>query len=357
MINRNNKKLLDDYLYYRAHNDRLDPKSVSLERTLGCHYLYWCNELDFRNASKAPIHFVDYVENLVTRNGNPASSDYKRKLVGSARSFFEWLSIHKKGFRSVTPAWLSTFKYKSIPDEFDDEDTIIEEEMLILANLPVETLTEKRIRAGACFLYLSGMRISAFTSMRIKSFNIEGLEVYQSPKFGMRTKNKKTATTYVLAIDPIINHVREWDAIVRSTLSPDGFWFAPLSPTGEIDASINEVGIHRSSIFRNDLTGWLAKHNVLRHSPHDFRRGHASYLWERSRDYSDLSAIAKQLMHVNLTTTELYARKRKAQIKHLINEIANRAVGQEAGQDVIVKLNLILQKMDNYDRMLRSKNE
>lgn len=354
MINRNNKKTLDDYLFYRAHNDRLDPKSVRLERSLGMHYLHWCNEIDFRNAPRMQVHFVDYVESLITQNGNPASTDYKRKLVSAAKNFFEWLSIHKKGFRSITPAWLSTFKYKGIPKELDGKDSITQDEISAIANLPVNNTVEQRIRAGACFLYLSGMRISAFTSMPIKAFDIDSLEVRQSPSLGMRTKNKKTATTYVLDISPAIDRVREWDNIVRSSLSAEGFWFAPLSPqTGEIDISVTEVGEHRSAKFRKDLSAWLAQHKDLQHSPHDFRRGHASYLWERSRDYNDLSAIAKQLMHTNLTTTELYVRKQRQQIKDLINEISCREVGQDSSQDINTKLNLILQKLERYEQNVK----
>jgi site-specific recombinase XerC len=358
MINRNNKQFLDDYLQFRDKNERLDPKSVKLERSVGLHYLYWCGELDFRNAPQSQIHFVDYVDGLMSQKGTPLSPEYKRKLVKSARRFFEWLSIHKKGFRSITPAWLSTFIYRVYSKEFNDDDMITEDEMRIIADLPVENLIEQRVRAGACFLYLSGMRISAFISMPIKAVNLNELEVRQSPELGIRTKNKKSATTHILDLDAIMNNVQEWDAIVRSKLSPTGFWFAPLSSiTGDLDTFAVKVGEHRPRIFRKDLKEWLNKNKTLLHSPHDFRRGHASFLWERAMDFNDLMAIKDNLMQKNLTTTELYVRKQKAQTKKLIQDISNRKVTQEPSQDKDIQFNQIMQRMDSIEQFLRNKDE
>jgi integrase len=322
------------------------------------HYLNWCGELDFRDAPKSQVHFVDYVDALMTFHGTPAAPEYKGKLIRSARRFFEWVSINKKGFRFITPAWLSTFKYRVCAKEFNDDDTITEDEIIIIANLPVESIIEKRIRAGVCFLYLTGMRISAFISMPIKAVNLEELEVRQSPELGMRTKNKKSATTYILDIEPIMRHVYEWDEFVRPKLPPTGFWFAPLnSTTGDINTSAVKVGENRPSIFRKDLTTWLKKHQALLHSPHDFRRGHASFLWERSKDFNDLLAIKENLMQENLATTEIYARKKKTQIKKLVHNLMKRSVMQEPSQDLNAQLNVILLRMDQIDQLLRSKQQ
>lgn len=218
-----------------------------------------------------------------------------------------------------------------------------------------ESIVQKRIRAGVCFLYLTGMRISAFISMPIKAVNLKELEVRQSPELGMRTKNKKSAITYMLDIGPVIHYVCEWDAFVRHKLPPSGFWFTPLnSTTGYINTSAVKVGENRPSIFRKDLTTWLNKHQTLLHSPHDFRRGHASFLWERSKDFNDLLAIKENLMQENLATTELYARKNKAQIKSLVHNLMKKSVTQEPGQDVNSQLHVILLKMD---QLLRSKEQ
>ena len=321
MINRNNKRLVDEYLDFRKNFDKLDPKSIRLEKTISIHYLSWCAENEFSRVPGVEPSFVDYVGQL------SYSPHYKRKLIGSAKAFFQWLSIHKKGFHSITPAWLSTFKFKMYSAEFDDEKTISETEIAVISKLPAETLIEKRVRAGACFLFLSGMRISAFVTMPIKAVDLQKFEVRQSPSLGMIIKNKKSKTTFILDLEmkDIVGIVHEWDEYVRSRLPADGYWFAPLSTkTGEIDLHPNKANENRSSIFRKNLYAWLEKNQCDFHTPHDFRRGHANFLFDRAQDIGDLDAARENLMHDSLTTTEMYARKRKAQVKSRIQNMSNQ---------------------------------
>jgi hypothetical protein len=67
-------------------------------------------------------------------------------------------------------------------------------------------------------------------------------------------------------------------------------------------------------------------------------------------------AIKDNLMQKNLTTTELYVRKQKAQTKKLIQNISNRNVTQEPSQDKDIQFNKIMQRMDGIEQFLRNKN-
>jgi len=352
VINRINKKLVDEYLDFRKNYDKLDYKSIRLERSISVHYLTWCAENELSKAPGLEPNFVDYVEQL------DCSQHYKRKLIGSAKAFFQWVSIYKKGYRSITPAWLCTFKFRMYPEEFDDEKTISEEEITIISELPTETLIEKRVQAGACFLFLSGMRISAFTTMPIKAVDLQKLDVRQSPSMGMITKNKKAATTYLLDIKEVIKIVREWDDFVRSKLPSDGYWFAPLlSKTGEINHNPSKANENRSNLFRKNLRKWLEKNEGISHTPHDFRRGHANFLFDRAQDIGDLDAARENLMHDHLTTTELYARKRKAQIKNRIQSMSTQRVAICGGQDLNAKIEQMSSQLTNLASIIKEQNE
>ncbi len=352
MINRNNKRLVDEYLAFRSTRHKLDHKSIRLEKSVSVHYLTWSAENDFSQAPSLEPSFIDYVDQL------ECSAHYKRKLISSAKIFFEWLSIHKKGFRSITPAWLHSFKFKMYPEEFDDQDTISEEEIEVISKLPAETLLEKRVRAGACFLYLSGMRISSFTTMPITAVDLRKLDVRQSPGLGMITKNKKVATTYLLDIEKVISLVREWDDFVRSKLPADGYWFAPLSPkTGEIDPNPAKANENRSNLFRKNLHKWLEKNQSSSHCPHDFRRGHANFLFDRAQDIGDLDAARENLMHEHLTTTEMYARKRKAQVKSRIQNMSNQRTAVIGNQDLNEKIARIESQLTQLASVFKVQNE
>ena len=89
---------------------------------------------------------------------------------------------------------------------------------------------------------------------------------------------------------------------------------------------VTEVGEHRSSRFRKDLSDWLNKHNLAYHAPHDFRRGHANFLFDNAEDISDLEAARDNLMQESLTTTERYARQRRDQRKSRILKMSRQTI-------------------------------
>ena len=353
MINRNNKKLIDEYLEYREKVMQLVPMSVKKNRVEARHYLTWCDETDFRLAPKLPVTFVEYVNNLRKEDGSELSQSYKRSIIISAKYFFEWLAKHKKGYhRLITPAWLDTFRFKTYPEEFDESSTILEDEMRRIARLPVENLIERRTRAGACFLYISGMRISAFTTMPIKAVNIEELELRQSPSLGMKIKNNKSATTHLLDLEEFLRIVRKWDSFVRAELPIDAYWFAKISPqTLDIDPSPDQAGLHRASIFRRDLKNWLEKHGLEAPSPHDFRRGHANFLVSQAKDMPDLEAAKANLMHSSILTTELYARQRKSQTKSRIRNMSRKERSENTDETVMKRLDEMEQRLSRLDSM------
>ena len=93
----------------------------------------------------------------------------------------------------------------------------------------------------------------------------------------------------------------------------------------------------------SEKTLCLARKESIRfHTPHDFRRGHANFLFDRAQDIGDLDAARENLMHDSLTTTEMYARKRKAQVKSRIQNMSNQRNAVIPGvQGINVKIDRI----------------
>jgi integrase len=87
-------------------------------------------------------------------------------------------------------------------------------------------------------------------------------------------------------------------------LPPRGAWFAHLLPSGDIDPQVKEPGIHRRCRPNKDLHEWLARVALPYHSPHKFRRGHATYALKRCKDVADLKAVSQNLMHSSLLVTD-----------------------------------------------------
>ena len=181
------------------------------------------------------------------------------------------------------------------------------DEILAIALSPVKSIEERRIRAGAVMLFLSGMRIGAFVSLPIQAVDVEKRVVYQFPNLGVRTKNRKYGTTFLLNIPELIKVVKEWDDEVRKALPSNGLWFALLDPkTGEIDPTKLIAGESRKNIFTKNLKKWLEKVDLPYHSPHKFRHGFTHYGLEHALTIEDYKAISMNLMHSSMEITDQY---------------------------------------------------
>lgn len=218
------------------------------------------------------------------------------------------------------------------------------EEIKAIAKAPASSTVERRIRAAAVLLFLSGMRVGALVSLPIQAVDIENRRIIQDPRLGVRTKNRKYGITALLDIPELLEVVKDWDKKVRSELSPDGFWFAPLSPdTGEIDQTCFEIGEHRETLARKNLHTWLDKVGLTYHSPHKFRHGHVHFAMARAKTIEDYKAISLNVMHSSMEITDqFYSVLNDSQVHERISSIG------KAGQQPVENNKDVMALFQNF---------
>ncbi len=342
MIIRANWKLVMEYLQFRQEVHQISHSSIRLEKTYLYNVLEWADNRSFEQASKVRPSFPEYM--LSARkdgSGSQLSPSYITKIISAGRRFFGWLRVHKSGFRQITSAWLDTLKPPRMTIEPKEHEAVTLEEIIAIAKAPVFTMRDRRIRAAAAFLFLSGIRIGAFVTLRVSSVNLEKLEVYQFPNMGVRTKNKKHATTFLLPIPELLEVVKDWDHEVRK-VNPDGLWFAKLeTETANLLPGHYEAGEHRHSRARIDLREWLKKVGLPYHSPHKFRHGNAVYCIKNAKDIQALKAISQNLMHANLSITDgVYGVLSEKDIKNQIQNLGKEIDSLE-NQNIVAQLRAI----------------
>jgi len=327
VINRANWKRVNQFIQYRIDYEQLSGQSARNEETLLRHVLEWADEKSFKSADKIHPTFPQYLLTITTgKIRDHLTNNYMEKIIKAAYRLFNWLSTRHKGYRHLKTHYLDTLKAPKIPEQPREPENVSYEEILDISKAPAQTLKERRIRAAAVFLWLSGMRVGAFASLPLCAFDLNLLEVKQWPSLGVRTKNRKFGTTYLWDIPELIEVIRAWDYEVRELYSPQGVWFAPLSPvTGEFDLSINvdNVGENRGRIVTRNLEAWLSQVDLPYHSPHKFRHGHAIYGKKNARTIGDFKAISRNLMHSSLQTTDrIYGLFSKDDIKERIHGLS-----------------------------------
>ena len=303
---RANWKLVRAYLKYREEVHLVSQKTVRNEETWLLHLLYWAWGNHFRNTPKIRPSFPKYM--LTARSDGKKgqlSPAYIKKVITSARRFLEWLSINKR-IRSINAVYLDTLRTPRITMIPKEPEAYTLEEIRAIAAVPVQTIKEERIRASAVFLWLSGMRVGAFSSLSLQCVDLEKLEIKQWPGLGVRTKNNKHATTSPLPIPDLLDVVKAWDHKLRQLLPPEGMWYAPLLPmTGNFDlsANIQNYPDNRRTMVTRNLRQWMDKIDLPYRSAHQFRHGFMKFIKENAKDEAQKEAAREILMQETLLTT------------------------------------------------------
>lgn len=308
MINKKNWKLVKAFLNERFHTDQISIGSWRAEEIYIKYLLLWADSASFVNAPSIMPTFPEYMRSArMDGKDEPLSPTHIKKILATARRFFFWLYENDYEYRKLKPSWIEKIKTKRLSEVPQNKEYVTFEEILQIANAPVESLVERRIRAAAVFWYLSGIRVGAFVTLQLRAVDIENRFVYQYTSLGVRTKNGKSAKTILYPIPQLIEVIKEWDDEVRSCLPENGFWFAPLSPdTGEIDSSCVWVGDARSNLARKNLKEWLKKVGLPYHSPHKFRHGHVHYGQAHSKTQEDFKAVSQNVMHSTTGITDQF---------------------------------------------------
>ncbi len=215
----------------------------------------------------------------------------------------------------------------------------------------------KRDKAAAAFLFLSGMRATAFVSLPLKCVDIARREVKQYPTSGVRTKNGKAAKTALLNIPDLLEVVEEWDTYIRARASADDLWYAPmrwayttnvLIQNQAIAQKVEDVPQHRAQSLRRALRVLFQMAGVPYMHPHLFRHGHAVYGLKNASTMAEYKAVSMNLMHSNIGITDgIYAALPGDDVKEAIGQLGQNASGAISVSSVTIDqlATILLQRM------------
>ncbi|RPH55702.1 MAG: hypothetical protein EHM81_14215, partial [Chloroflexi bacterium] len=196
MINRQNWLDTRAYLHYIEQGK--DPATVKRARAYLRHLLEWADEASLTQARAIDPAFPTY---LVTARDDGKPGPLSRSTIvrglSAARLFFSWARAEWPGrYKSITESWINLLqpgRDLRLQNDLRIHEFYTLDEVRSLATVSVETLRERRAQAGACLLYLSGMRADALASLPIACVDLVNGQILQLPLMGVRTKNRKSA--------------------------------------------------------------------------------------------------------------------------------------------------------------------
>ena len=317
MINRQNYLDRRDYLEYHKKSRQNIELSVQQYEWRLRYALNWCDSTSFSESFKCKISFPEYVSGFVERG--ELSPSLASRICHQFRDLLNYeKSENPQRYSKIKQSYIDSIIYTVKSDKTKQPDAYTLDDMKKIASFNPKTLTERRIQAGACFLFLTGMRISAFLSIPIECVDIENDKIMQYPSKGVYTKFNKTADTVLFKVPEIpelLEIVKEWDSFVRSECPAGSTWYVRIDPKGNRDkikplfpeldmkkASKKTAG--RKKTFYKGLKAICDAVGIEYKNPHAFRHGIAHYALSKAKTPEDFKVISTNLMHDSTEITD-----------------------------------------------------
>ncbi len=311
LINRENYREVKAFLDYRVKVLQLDPKSIRNRWIELRHLLEWAGPKRLAEGPSIEPFFPAYL--ATARNDGkekPLGAGMHQRVWLGGRLFFEWAKQELPAQYAALPsAWIKAIRPSKsrMQANLDKHEAWELDDVLRIARLSLKELHLKRAQAAICFLYLSGMRITAFLTLSLQCVDIENRRIEQNPAKGVITKNRKAAITTLLPITELLEVAKSWDEMVRSQLPIDSPWFAYLDHNDHLKTADNDLservnGRRMACIKGMKRLCLLA--GVSYKSPHKLRHGHAIFGIKHARDMRELKAISQNLMHSSISITD-----------------------------------------------------
>lgn len=221
--------------------------------------------------------------------------DYSQKLVKADADF---LRISKKDMQIVLSGTT-----KAMPT--------LEEVQKVIGSIEPTNEIAMRDRALISFALITGCRITAIVSLKMKSFDKATHRIYQNPADGVRTKNSKTIITTFFPIgwEEPRRYFLEWYEYLESKgFAPDDPIFPATSSEISTKKAYSKDSVSRSfwsdaSSARKVFEKRCDNAGVKYYHPHSYRHLVVSLMSKMRLTEEEKRAISLTLGHENIGTT------------------------------------------------------
>jgi len=312
LINRRNWQDTREYMAHCREVLLNQERTVMFINVAMDHLLRWATSTPFSRVQEIRPVFQQYLTNDI--GGTPA---YLNKLLSVVRTYFRWAKDRwPERYVKAKEEWIARLRSKKKPGRVKEKEVFSLDLVRSLVDFEPANRVERRERAMAAFLFLSGMRAGAFVSLPVRSVVLDYqvpqsgetvILVRQWPDWGVRTKNCKAANTYLLPQSELADLreiVREWHQEVLDGVGETGMWWAILQPDGEQFAPVQIPGANRRNGLEKRLH-WLCDLRGRPYlSPHKLRHGHIGWAQEQCKNESERKAVSQNVMHESVHFTD-----------------------------------------------------
>lgn len=339
--NEKNERLKRRFLEYRKYARQLSDKSLDKELTSLERFDVWNGRKHFAKFHvQWAMGFREHLEHARTKTGQPMSKSTARAIMTTMREFTLWLS-QQDGFRSRIRASDADYFNLSRRDEAEARAAptrpapSIKQASRALAMMPSTTLREMRDKALFGLLCLTGIRISALISLRLKHVDLDDKSVTQNPREVATKFGKSLHTFFAKGFPEAESALHVWITHLEDVAlyGPDDPLFPATALTISAETGFQTDGFDRrpwksTEPARKIVNAAFTAAGLPTYGPHAFRHMLARHATKNCSSVAELVATSQNLGHTDvLTTLRSYGQLSRERQRALITG--------ESGEDVL----------------------
>ncbi|MBB95951.1 MAG: hypothetical protein CML68_15335 [Rhodobacteraceae bacterium] len=338
--NEKNERLKRRFVDYRKYARQLSDKTLDRELAALERFDVWNGRQDFEKFHiQWAMEFRAHLEKAKGSTGKPLSKSTARAIMATLREFTLWLS-QQDGFRSRIRTSDADYFNLSRRDEAEARAApprpapSVKQAKRAFEMMPATTPREMRDKAVFALLCLTGIRVGALISLRIRHVDLDEKSVTQNPREVATKFGKRIDTFFAQGFPDAEASLRAWITYLdeEALYGPDDPLFpataiAPQSNTGFAVEGFDRRPWKSTEPVRKIVNGAFQAAKLDSFGPHAFRHMLAR---RATKDCTvpELVAMAQNLGHTDvLTTLRSYGQISRERQRALITG--------ESGEDVL----------------------
>ena len=186
--NEKNERIKRAYMTFRKHSEQVSDKTLDREIAALERFDVWNERKDFANFHiDWAVGFRAHLDQAKGQTGIPLAKSTTRAIMATMRAFALWLS-QQDGFRRRIKAVDANYFRLSLRDEAEARAAperaapSVRQAKHALNAMPEDTPRQMRDKAIFSILCLTGIRVAALTSLKVKHVDLIDKSVNQNPR-------------------------------------------------------------------------------------------------------------------------------------------------------------------------------
>lgn len=314
--NERNERIKRRFIEYRKFARQLSEQTLDRELAALERFDAWNGRKDFsRFHINWAMGFRTHLEQSKTKAGNPLGKSTTRAIMATLHEFTLWLS-QQDGFRSRIKTADADYFNLSRRDEAEARAAptrptpSIKQAKRALSLMPESNPRELRDKAIFSLLCLTGIRVAALISLRIKHVDLDEKSVDQNPREVATKFGNNIDTFFAKGFEEAEAVLATWiDYLDETALyNPDDPLLPVTALTFDAEAGFKANGFERrhwksTEPVRKIVNQAFAAANLQAFGPHAFCQMLARHAAKTCTSVAELVATSQNLGHSDVLTT------------------------------------------------------